>query len=228
MLTATGQTIGLMVPTRGRPAELERCVKSALESADHPDQVEVWCYRDEDDDSYADLELPVRWVTGPRITLSRTWNVLDAASGCAIVGHCGDDVVFRTYGWDVDVLESFEEFTDRIAFVYGRDGVQDQKLGTHGFVSREWIDAVGYFCPPLFSHDYNDTWLNVVAELIGRRVYMPDMLIEHMHWMWGKSDHDQTYQEHEEFGRRDDVAGLWNATGDLRLRDAERLRAVMS
>lgn len=218
----------LLIPTRGRAESLARCVESAFDTADDSAQVDIWCYRDEDDGSYEGLDLPVSWVTGPRITLSRTWNVLDAASGGDIVCHLGDDIIFRSPGWDSEVRGAFSRFADRIAFVYGRDGAQDANLGTHGFVSRQWIDAVGYFCPPLFSHDYNDTWLNVVAELVGRRVFLPDLLMEHMHWIWGKSDHDQTYVDHEGFGARDNVSQLWLDTGDLRLRDAERLKAAMS
>lgn len=218
----------LLIPTRGRPDGLTKCVESALDTADDPAQVDIWCYRDDDDESYNDLDLPVAWVTGPRITLSRTWNVLDAASGGDIVCHCGDDIIFQSNGWDSAVRGAFSQYADRIAFVYGRDGAQDAELGTHGFVSRQWIDAVGYFCPPLFSHDYNDTWLNVVAEVVGRRVFLPDVLMEHMHWLWGKSDHDQTYLDHEAFGVRDDVRGLWLATDELRARDANRLKAVMS
>lgn len=218
----------LLIPTRGRPDELTRCVESAFETADDPDRVEVWCYRDDDDSAYDGLDLPVRWVTGPRVTLSRTWNVLDAAAGGDIVCHCGDDLIFRTDGWDTAVQSAFEQYGDRIAFVYGRDGAQDANLGTHGFVSRQWIDAVGYFCPPLFSHDYNDTWLNEVSEVLGRRVFLPDVLMEHMHWIWGKSEHDQTYLDHEAFGVRDNVRQLWADTVDLRRRDVDRLRAVMS
>lgn len=218
----------MLIPTRGRPESLAGCVESALETADDSDRVEFWCYRDDDDTSYEDSDLPVRWVTGPRITLSRTWNVLDAASGGDIVCHLGDDIVFRSDGWDSAVRGAFWEYADRIAFVYGRDGVQDANLGTHGFVSRQWIDAVGYFCPPLFSHDYNDTWLNVVADAVGRRVFLSDVFMEHMHWIWGKSEHDQTYLDHEAFGVRDGVRAIWQSTAELRVRDAERLQAVMS
>lgn len=219
---------GLYVPTRGRPEQLARCIDSAFDTAEHPERVEFICYRDDDDDSYDGCDLRTRWVTGPRLTLSKCWNVCYAAGDADIVCHLGDDIVFRTEGWDTAVAEVFEAMPDRIGFVYTRDGVQDQALGTHGFLSRQWVEAVGYMCPPLFSHDYNDTWLNEVAHRIGRRIYLPNVLMEHMHWLWGKADHDQTYLDHEEFGRRDNVSELWCATEELRERDAARLRAVMT
>ena len=42
---------------------------------------------------------------------------------------------------------------------------------THGFLHRNWVETVGYFVPPYFSSDFNDTWLNEVADMIGRKIY---------------------------------------------------------
>ena len=35
-----------------------------------------------------------------------------------------------------------------------------------------WVETVGYFVPPYFSSDFNDTWLNEVADMIGRKIYL--------------------------------------------------------
>lgn len=220
--------IGVYIPTRGRPTELARCVESIFDTATDPDRVQVICYRDDDDTSYDDVDLPVTWITGPRVMLSKAWNICYSAGDADVVCHGGDDIVFRSEHWDSMVEAVVESVPDRIAFVYGRDGHQDDKLGTHGFITREWAEAVGYMVPPLFSHDYNDTWLNEVAARIGRRMYLPDLFMEHMHWIWGKAPHDQTYLDHEQAGAEDNVAALWESTSSLRVRDAARLMAVMS
>ena len=52
----TASTIGLMVPTRGRPALLERFAKSIVQTANDPSRIEIHTYLDRDDaalDEYA-------------------------------------------------------------------------------------------------------------------------------------------------------------------------------
>lgn len=224
--------IALLCPTRQRPVQFARMVTSAVMMADHPEHLEVVAYVDDDDDTYDGTEFPecVRFIRGPRITLSEMWNRCHAeASDVAdIFGHLGDDIIFRTPGWDVAVCEAFESYPDRIAFVHGRDGYHDARMGTHGFLSREWIDAVGYFVPPHFSSDYNDTWLNEVADRIGRRVFLPDVLTEHMHYLFGKAEIDQNTRDRLERHQRDGVADLYAALAPHRAADADKLRAVMS
>ena len=43
--------------------------------------------------------------------------------------------------------------------------------------------------------DYNDTWLNEVSKLINRYHYLPDMYIEHMHFVVNKGPKDQTHMD---------------------------------
>lgn len=220
--------IGLYVPTRGRPDKLSRCIDSAYATASQPEKVEVIAYRDADDPSYDGAEFRCTFVTGPRTMLSKCWNACYSVGDADIVMHCGDDLVFRSEGWDDMVRNAFAAIEDRIAFVYGRDGAHDEALGTHGFLSREWVEAVGYMVPPLFSHDYNDTWLHEVGRRIGRAVYLPDLFTEHMHYFWGKAERDQTYADHEAAGDRDGVHWIWAETEHLRIRDAERLTAAIA
>ena len=226
--------ISLLCPTRGRPDNMRRFAYSAIEHAEQP--VEIVFYIDDDDQASSDalramapllLPNPVWGTGGPRVRLAETWNACaDLASG-DVLGHLGDDVVFHTPGWDRLVTDAFAEFEDRIAFVYGRDGVHDERLGTHGFVHRRWVDTIGYLTPPYFAHDYCDTWLNEVAGMIGRRRFLPDVSLEHLHPDVQKAPMDDTYREHIEAGRRDNVAALYASLAHERRADAEKLRAVM-
>lgn len=168
---------------------------SALATAAGP--VEVLAYVDDDDphrDAYSKIG-NARVLIGSRIVLSDCWNQLAAQARGDILGMAADDIRYRTPGWDTKIREAFAQYADRIVFVYGRDGIHDEKLGTHGFVSRRWIETVGYFTWPGFPADYADTWLHDVAKRIGRAVYLPDILIEHLHPIAGKADWDQTHQE---------------------------------
>ena len=168
--------ISLCCPTRGRPDNVRRLVSSAMATATCPDEIECVFYFDDDDGASRPLladrglidEERVIVIVGPRTVLSECWNRCAERARGEILQHCGDDIVFRTREWDTLVAQAFEAVPDRILLVYGRDGIQDQNLSTHGFVHRRWVDTLGYLCPPYFSSDWNDTWLFDVAGAIGR------------------------------------------------------------
>jgi hypothetical protein len=221
--------ISLLVPTRGRPENVERLIKSLQEtSAVMP---EVVLYVDLDDEKMIDWQRPagvdVKFVTGPRITLSECWNkCLEVATG-DILMHAGDDIVFKTKGWDDMVRRAFAAYSDRILFVHGDDGYWGNRFGTHGFIHRKWVETVGYFVPPYFSSDFNDTWLNEVANAIGRRLYLP-FVTEHMHFLFGKGEKDQTHIDRLERHKKDEVEKLYNELAPKRVEDAERLLRVIN
>lgn len=219
--------ISILCPTRGRTDSMRRMVESARETASG--DIEILFYVDNDDHSSARTAelLDAHAVIGDRIVLSQMWNVLADRAGGDIVMQCGDDVVFRTPGWDQRVEETFARYPDRIAFVYAEDLYPTTWHGTHGFVHKTWIDAVGYFLPPHFSCDWSDVWLNQVASALGRIVYLPDVITEHMHVTLGKAPYDRTHDERIARGRRDNVLGLYYELAPERARDVEKLRAVM-
>ena len=225
----TVDTISLLVPTRQRPAQLERFMRSAVEFAERPDAVEFVVYVDRDDNSYDEFAWPDRTVVaaGDRITLSECWNRCHAAAAGPIFGHMGDDIVFRTPSWDRIVRDVFDACEDRIVFVHGADGIQNDRLGTHGFLHARWVDTLGYFVPPYFSSDFNDTWLTEVADRIGRRVYVPNLLTEHLHFSVGKAQIDQNTVDRLVRHQADGVADRYAELRDERAADAEKLAAVI-
>jgi hypothetical protein len=116
------ELISILVPSRGRASEFSRLVKSIESMATHSRRVEIVSYHDDDDDPqlfmYPDFSLypfygHVRLVK-PRILLSEAWNQCYRHCAGEILMHCGDDIVFRTPGWDTIVRETFRRFDDRI------------------------------------------------------------------------------------------------------------------
>lgn len=206
---------------------MRRLVESARQTAGG--EVEILFYVDYDDHKSAQTaaNLDARAVIGDRIVLSQMWNVLAEYAAGDIVMQCGDDIVFRTPGWDRRVEDVFARYPDRIVFVYGEDQYPTTWHGTHGFVHQRWIDTVGYFLPPHFSCDWSDVWLNQVASALGRIVYLPDVVTEHLHVTLGKAPYDQTHDERIHRGRRDGVLDLYYQLAPERARDVEKLRAVM-
>lgn len=222
--------ISVLLPTRNRPANVRRLLSSAYETAST--EVEFVVYVDDDDPSRDETHDVLHRrgaivIDGPRVVLSEMWNRCWERARFDVFMHCGDDIVFRTPDWDARVLDEFERWSDRIVLVHGRDGLQDDRLGTHSFLHRRWTDAVGYLVPPYFSSDYNDLWLTEVADALGRRRYLPDVYTEHMHPVAGKAPLDQTHQERLHRHQQDRVDQLYRDMTERRLDDVAKLRRAI-
>lgn len=219
--------ISILIPTRKRPHNIEKLWDSITRTVRNPIDIELVLYIDEDDKSYKNLKMPYKKVNGERIVLSDMWNVCAKEATNDIMMYCGDDVLFRTKNWDRVVIDTFDKLEDKIGYVFGRDGsVHDGRYGTHGFVHRNWFDALGYICPPVFSGDYSDTWINDVAKLVDRHIFI-DILTEHMHPDFNKTELDDTYKEKYERMNRDKTADIYFSMAGERYDDAAKLRKVM-
>lgn len=228
--------ISLLLPTRQRPRQLSRLVDSVNATAARPGTIELVTYIDSDDPTYDNLTLDIDWVKirGPRVhddglvNLSAKWDDCYAACHGDVVMHAGDDIVMCTHAWDDIVREAFDEVPDRILFAYGLDGIQPSDFGTHGFLSREWVRAVGFFLPPLFSSDYNDVFLNQVAKMVGRH-RLVKILTEHLHYCVGKAPMDRNTQERLERHQHDRPDLLYHSpkVQDMIAAAAAKLRAAM-
>lgn len=219
--------ISLLLPTRKRVNNIKRLVDSVFLTADNPNQIEFIFYIDKDDGeskNYLTNIYNSTTIIGDRILMSNMWNKCYSVANSNIFMHCGDDIIFRTKGWDSSILKTFEKYDDKIIFVHGNDCIQGNRLGTHGFLHRNWVKTIGYFTPPYFSADYNDTWLTDVSNIINRRIYLPEIFTEHMHFIAGKSNLDETYRETLGRGQKDNVGQLYESLINKRIADANKLQ----
>jgi glycosyltransferase involved in cell wall biosynthesis len=190
--------ISIIFPTRGRPANVKRLLHSLLETSTVMPEVIV--YVDDDDTTIDEVKSlnEIKVISGPRRMLSgaysECWNVCASSASGDILMIAGDDLVFRTVGWDRMVEDAFVESSDKLIFVHGDDGFWGDRFGTHGFLHKNWIEIMGYFVPPYLYCDFVDTWWNCVADAYNRRVYLP-FVTEHMHPNFGKAQSDQTYKD---------------------------------
>lgn len=173
----------------------------AIMQADFPSEIEIIVRLDEDDPEdygWTDEAVHVSAFTGPRQTLSDLWNQCARMATGDILMQCADDIRFRTQGWDSLVREAFDNYPDKIAYVYGRDGIADKRMATHGFMHRRWYEALGYFTWPEFTSDYGDLWNHTIAERLGRLHFIEELYTEHLHPAVGKAPIDETHRERME------------------------------
>lgn len=222
------ERISILTPTRGRPEGMIRLYDSAMSTARHASMVEFLFYIDKDDspDTFSALQgmANTRALVGPRKKICLCWNDLFFLSDGDLLMMGNDDSEFVSEDWDDALVAALEGVEDRVALLYGKDGINDEALATHPVVTREWVDAIGYFCPPFMSF-MNDTWLDEIARAVGRGVYVPEFVINHRHFSVGKSEFDETYRYAREVLRpQENPAITYKALADMRVRDADRIR----
>ncbi len=223
--------ITLLVSTRKRHNLFQRMWDSVLETAKYPELIEMSVYIDNDDietqEQVKTMKGDVKITIGERITLSDMPNVAYKKATADILMGCSDDMVFRTKDWDERVINVFNQSKDKLIFVFPDELIFRDKLATLFFLHRRWVETLGYYIPPYYSCDMGDVWMDEVAKMIGRRIYLPDVIVEHMHYRVGKAEFDEIYAETKIRGERDDVWKLYYSQIDKRLADVEKLRKAM-
>lgn len=237
------KTLSLLCPTRGRPALAARYAQSVNDSAFYPARCEVLFYVDNDDpkfEEYIKVFDVVRintslkrvgLITGPRKSVSISWNDLafQAEGDIFIMGN--DDIVFVTRGWDVRLEQEAAKYVDEIYCLFFHDTVHNNPtFCAFPMVSRKWYETLGYFTPGVFEFQYNDTWISDLADHIGRKRKISDVIMEHRHWKTKKGKADGT-QEHEIARHTLQTDGLIYNRPDMvsrRVADARKLLKVMN
>lgn len=107
------------------------------------------------------------------------------------VGFMGDDHRPRTVGWDSRYLATLRELGT--GFVYGDDLFQHEAIATQVAMTSDIPAALGYMCPPGFDHLCVDVVWNDWGRELNKIVYLSDVVVEHVHYLAGKSKHDITY-----------------------------------
>lgn len=200
-----------VVPSRGRPDRALEVVEALRERA-HLVGTTVVLAVDRDDPEHAEY---ARLLTRRRAGTYRaevelvslepeeTGNLVKATntvslriaeeSPDSIIGNLGDDHVCRTDGWDKLVTEALAE----PGIAYGRDGIHNEHMPTAPFISAKVVRGLGWYALPTCYHTYIDNVWFDVAEALGIRRYIPELLIEHMHPAVLKSAMDEGYRRME-------------------------------
>ena len=68
-----------------------------------------------------------------------------------------------------------------------------------------------------------------ICRAIGRAVYMPEILVEHMHWTFGKSEFDRTAQEAHSRRGVTNNGGIYQSyeTKQVQEKDIEKLNTFI-
>ena len=178
----------LIVPTRGRPAQLLRFLDSIAATAFHAERIELILVIDGDDRASLGVTHPrlnLRPAVGPP---GRTMGELNRAGYAASRGDwvmlLNDDVIVHTRGWDAIATDCLRRFPDPFVLLHVNDTLIREHLCVFPLVSRAFCELVGGICPADYQRyridDHVEDIFNLLAVLGERRaVYLPDVIFEH-------------------------------------------------
>jgi len=222
----------IIVPTRKRPQNIIDLYQSIVETRSNMYPVEIIFYVDNDDEesktffaNQKEAPVPTDIVYGDRVKLGSAYN--EAYKKCTgdIIMYCADDVRFRTLNWNFLVTQEMNRFHERVALVFGYDGVQPKgSLATHGFLSRKAIDTLGYVHPGDIGYNYSDNWLTEIYRQVDRLVYIP-VYFEHCHWGVGKAKYDETYRLGSDAPHQGSI-DIWHDKERL-TNDIEKIKSIL-
>jgi hypothetical protein len=180
----------LILPTRERPRLVKRLMASIARTTTDLDGLEIVLGLEQDDTQTQDLCRHVVSVTTVRTqdeTMgSMTRRCYEQCQGKYVM-LINDDMVFRTRGWDIKVMEALARFPDGVAMVYGNDLYYASRMCTFPVLPRESCDLMDKICPPQYRRHCIDPHVFDVFQRLAhlgqkRSVYLPDVIFEHMHY----------------------------------------------
>ena len=181
-------SIAVLCPSRGNPGALFEAAFSCTSNA-MDEETRFIPVVDEDDpliERYfafnEDTSLPIMVVPRDQVgnmNLAMNYAALKVADDYDIVGFVGDDHRFRTQGWDRVIGKVLAD--EGGGFAYGDDRAQHEALPTQVFITSPIIKALGWMGLPGARHLYLDNTWRMLGERADCLLYLPDIVIEHLH-----------------------------------------------
>jgi len=181
----------MIVPSRKRA---NSCLEVLAEFNKNSVDADILFGLDDDDKSEYAPEVLEHAEINPRLRMGGTLNLLATkyANKYEYLGFMGDDHRPRTQGWDVKLCQAIG---NKPGVAYGNDLLQGANLPTAVVLSSEIVQRIGYMVPPTLIHMYMDNFWRDFGDKLGNLQYLPDVILEHLHYLAGKAVNDLQYQE---------------------------------
>jgi len=196
--------ISVVIPSKGRPAQLAACVRRLFETTrGHTVEAVVVCDEQEAYDLTIDAlerafvspdHLVWSWATLPVIPAFNEG--LRMSTGDALV--LGADDLWWGDGWLDAALEALNTLDDADGLVGLNDLAPIKRdYATHYLMTRRYLarENGGVLACPHYQHTYIDPEACARALRAERYVFAEDARVDHRHWLWGKAEKDPTYTE---------------------------------
>ena len=185
----------MIVPSRGRPANLDGLVQAWRETTSGDADLVV-ALDDDDPQLYQYNAHRVAMVAvGPRQSFVEWTNEIAVGNTdrYRFVGTMGDDHRPRTPRWDELLCSSLDSIGSGVA--YGDDRASLPVVPSAAIVSSDIVARLGFLLPPVLAHHNSEAFLQALGADLGRAVFVPEVVVEHVHYTTGRASIDHTYLE---------------------------------
>ena len=184
----------ILVPSRGRPQNIEDLLFSLQETKTASDLIVIVDDDDQTRDQYMELGCRIMIIGKQGKGMARPLNyaanyVKDEYRHFAFIG---DDHRPRTEHWDQKLIAALDEVGTGVA--YGDDLLQGANLPTAVAMSGDIVWELEGMVPPGFIHLYLDNFWMQLGKDLKSFIYLPDVIIEHLHPLAGKAEWDENYR----------------------------------
>lgn len=188
--------------SRSRPEKLIACIENIISMSRHDNYV-ILLTLDVDDATVANIEFndklksygdkikPVYGFSENKISAinKNIWMVSDWDILC----NHSDDMAWIKEGFDLDVLEAFENFSGIVHFP---DQIQKQLI-TYAMMSKDYYEQDGFIYHPEFISVYADNLQQDLAKKRGAYKFVDEPILEHRHVIWGYGQADDLLRSTE-------------------------------
>ncbi|GLH94900.1 hypothetical protein [Phytohabitans aurantiacus] len=189
----------IVVPTRGRPQNIRRMLAAwtATGAQGVAELLIAWDADDPAADQYADIAAGAglrRHVNRSQTPMVPT---LEAALAPLVdqypfLGCFGDDHLPRSAGWAAQLVDGLRHLGTGI--VYGNDLHRGPDLPTAWAMTADIVRLLGRMVPAPVEHLYSDRSVLDLGRAARCIRYLPDTVIEHLHYAAHKAVKDAGYQ----------------------------------
>jgi hypothetical protein len=186
-----GADISVLLPTRNRPELLRSSINSLLNLAAQPRKIEILLAVDKD----APVDSDIAWLPGVTVwtaperygsaRMQEYYNHLATRAAGQWLMIWNDDATMRTRGWDAAIRSA----PSGACLWLDHMGTGPDHCNMFPVWPKAWTDVLGHVAD---GSPRVDTWVQEVAEIMGRQVKVPVQL-QHI------SPDDQTHREGREY-----------------------------
>lgn len=164
--------ISILIPERGRPAMLQRLLRSLRRLDCGAPDYEILVAIDEDDPTreeaaaVCDIEEAGEFIWPRPITLGVKLNMLAAEAAGDVLVFLGNDMVMETEGWPAKIQAAADALPNGIGVPFLNSTLSPGEP-TYPVITRKMMEAVGYFMNPAFPYWFVDTCWGEIGRMIG-------------------------------------------------------------
>jgi hypothetical protein len=189
--------IAILIPSRDRNHKIERLNNLWFEYIDNSIITDCIIVLDEDNEhTYTRMPGFIYHIVKSNGSRGIVYPLNQAANTFCneyeYIGFWGDDHRPNTKNWN-SIMYSTLNDNKPYSMVYGNDLLQGENLPTEIIIDSLYIKKFGYMIHPSIQHLYSDDLLLYMGKYMNNIHYLKDVIIEHEHYMVGKSAPDAMY-----------------------------------